>query len=224
MIRKGLTYSLPVLAAITAMTVYGWMMIEPGALLPSHFNIHGVADRHMRKEPLLLFFPVLAVSLTAMFALLPQITPRRDNLYKSAAFYLTAWVGVLFILAAAELMIIRAAMTGASPSLNSITVPVAPLIMAVGYFMATTRSNWLGGVRTPWTLSSEHAWKIANRTTGWLFVLAGLGSIAATFAHSDRAGIAVLVAGALTAGLAGVVVSYFAWRADPERRGAPLDS
>ncbi len=224
MIKKGLLYSAPVLALIAALTAYGWFVIEPGDLMPVHFNIDGEADGYMQKEKYLLLHAGLAFGLTAFFAFLPLISPRRDNLYKSAAFYLSGWVGVLIILAGVEAVVLHAALTGASPSMKVVSLPVAALLIVIGNFMAKTRSNWIAGVRTMWTLSSEHAWKAANRTTGWLFVLAGLASIAATFFITEKTGLIVLLAGALTAGFAGVIVSYFAWRADPERHGANGDS
>jgi len=223
MIRKGLLFSAPILAVICAIAIYGWIKIEPGQLVPSHFNIEGEADRLMPKEQLLVMFLALPALLTAMFAFLPQIMPRRANLDKSGGLYLSAWIGVLLVLAASEFTLVRTAVTGASPSVAFITVPVALLIIVVGNFMAKTRSNWLAGVRTPWTMSSEHAWKAANRTSGWLFVLVGAASLLTTGFIDAKLGVQVLVAGVVVSGVAGVVASYFAWRNDPVAQGADVD-
>ncbi len=217
MIKKGLLFSLPILAVIAATSVYGWTVIEPGAQIASHWDANGNVNGYSSKETALLLMPGMAVFLVLLFSILPLADPRKENLYKSAAFYLTGWIGALVLLAAVHVMTVRSAVTGTPPDIAIVNVIVGAFFAVIGNFMAKSRSNWFAGVRTPWSLSSEHAWKAANRTTGWLFVLTGLGAIATTYAASPRMGVGVMLAGAITAALAGVIVSYFAWRSDPER-------
>ena len=94
------------------------------------------------------------------------------------------------------------------------------LIILMGNYTAKSRSNFFLGVRTPWTLSSEHAWSVANRTAGWLFVLTGLAAAATGTLYGAPAGYRVFFVCVVSAALISVVVSYFAWKADPERQGA----
>ena len=39
--------------------------------------------------------------------------------------------------------------------------------------MGQIRSNFMMGIRTPWTLSSDLAWEKTHRLGGWLFMVAG---------------------------------------------------
>ena len=48
------------------------------------------------------------------------------------------------------------------------------LFMVIGNYLGKVRSNFIFGIRTPWTLSSEDAWDKTHRLGGWLFFVTGL--------------------------------------------------
>lgn len=72
------------------------------------------------------------------------------------------------------------------------------------------------GVRTPWTLNSDYAWKRTHRMAAWSTWVLGpvliVGDILGVGLGLGGGGGVLLWAGGLT------VYSYVQWRNDPDRR------
>jgi len=122
------------------------------------------------------------------------------------------------VLGVAHGAILAAGLGLAVPVERIVTPAVALLIAAVGDVMSKSRSNFVAGIRTPWTLSSDLVWEKTHRWTGRLLVAAGLGAVLASLLGPPGAGMAVLLVGTFGAFLAGIGLSYLFWRRDPERR------
>jgi uncharacterized membrane protein len=91
-------------------------------------------------------------------------------------------------------------------------------LVALGALTATSRPNFLIGVRTPWTVSSAYSWSVTNRLAGGLTVLTGLAGAAVGALSNPPDGYWTIAGGIIAGAVISTVVSYFAWRADPERR------
>ena len=221
--RYGLITSLGAFAIMALISVYGLMSIPADAIIARHWGLDGQPDGFSPRNHVLIGLPMLALILSVIFAIIPVIDPRRKNIDQSRGLYLASWIGTLSVLVLAHGFVIWAAVTGGNLSFAIIGYAVAALLIVLGNFIAKSRSNWFLGVRTPWSLSSEHAWVAANRTAGWLMVLTGLAAAATIALLGEQKGVIVLIAGAVTSALAGVVVSFFAWRNDPDRHGAAGD-
>lgn len=217
MIRTGLIASILALIAMIAISAYGWVNIPENTMMARHWNLAGEADGFSPRNHVLIGFPLAILAIAALFAMIPAIDPRQENVRRSRGLFLTAWIGTVVVMALLHGVIVVTAVRGVQLQPGWVLYPISILIVVLGNFVAKSRSTWFLGVRTPWSLSSEHAWVMANRTTGWLFVLTGIGAAAAGFLHDAQAGIIVLVAGLIASGVIGVVVSYIAWRNDPER-------
>lgn len=223
MIRAGLGFSAFVLLFMVAVSAVGFERIPPGTELPSHWNLKGEIDDYAPRDLMLILMPGLALFLSALFAFLPAIDPRKENVRASGGLYMAAWLGSLLLLATLHGAIVLGSAFGAPvdrliPSV--LLYSVSALMIVLGNFTSKSRSSFFIGVRTPWTLSSEHSWSVTNRAAGWMLVLTGLGAIAAGFFGDIRAGFLVCLAGALATLVMSVVISYFAWSADPDRRRA----
>jgi uncharacterized membrane protein len=59
------------------------------------------------------------------------------------------------------------------------------LMTAIGNFMINLKPNWFIGVRTPWTLSSDHVWKQTHLVLGRLWFYGGLICILLAFTVPD---------------------------------------
>lgn len=217
MIRTGLLASGVLIALMAAISAYGFSAIPADALIASHWNLAGEADRFAPRDYILIGLPALAVLLSLVFLAVPLIDPRKEHVEKSRGLFLTAWIGAIGVIAAAHAAIVSDAALGLVAPPKVILGAVGALFVVLGNYMAKSRSSWFIGLRTPWTMTSENAWIAANRTSGYLFVLTGVGTIGAAFLSDAGMTATILIAGALTAAVAGIVVSYFAWRADPDR-------
>jgi uncharacterized membrane protein len=93
------------------------------------------------------------------------------------------------------------------------------LFVVAGNYLGKTRSTFLFGIRTPWTLTSELSWSRTNRLGGRLMVILGLATILATVVGLRGAALfALIVAGSIGLGLATLAYSYVVWRDDAGRR------
>jgi uncharacterized membrane protein len=114
--------------------------------------------------------PLVAVMLTAIFAVLSQAEPRRDNLIASRVPYATRWIGGLLIIAAVHLWIIYTLVTtvrGAAPvDPERLFLALAGvLIVILGSQLARLRSNFMIGIRTRGRCRTTEP---GSARTGWL--------------------------------------------------------
>ena len=217
-IGKGLFWSGLILLAMLAATGYGWTTLPDGETFPVHWNADGEPNRYDDKAGALLVMPATALGLIAVFAVIPLIDPRKENLRNSSAFYLAGWIGGIGVVALTQFLILYGAVTRRAPPIELALAGAAIMLIVLGNYMAKSRSNWFAGLRTPWTMESENAWSAANRFAGWGVALTGLLTIGSLFARDARLTVAILVAGMAASILIGVVVSYATWRR--ERRPA----
>ena len=220
MIRKGFLYALPPLALILALSVWGWVSVGDATQVPVHFGMDGTPDRMGGRLEGFVLLPGVALALCGLFALMPLIDPRGDNLRRSAPAVLTVWAGVLWVLAAAQALITLTALDHLQTLDNpGVLVGFAStvLLAVIGNVLSKTRPNWLIGIRTPWTLSSDKSWDVTHRWGGRLMTLGGaLSALCFLFAPTQ---IAFTVLGVTVIAVVGVslVLSYWVWKTDPDR-------
>ena len=217
-VAAGLAWSAVVVVAMLGASFWVWNMVPDGTQVPIHWNAYGEINGYSTKRNAFLFAPGIAVMITALFAIIPLVEPRKQNLMRSRVLYHTLWAGMLIVFVAVQATILTAAL-GMKSSLATFLVPgIALLFVVIGNVLGKSRSNFLMGVRTPWTLSSDYAWEKTHRWTGRLWVLIGLATIAASPFADMKAQVAILIGGLIISIVAAVVMSYVFWRQDPARQ------
>lgn len=214
-VRPGLILTVIVAAAMAVFSAWAWTQLPES--VPVHFGLDGKPDRMGHKSEVLFLLPATALGLGLLLAFLPSIEPRRGNLAQSAPFYYAAWTGALALQAGVHVMIIAAAMGVEWDFARWILTGISALFLLLGNFMSKTRPNFFAGIRTPWTLSSDHSWEKTHRLSGWLFVAAGLLGILLTWTAPLTWAVGALLAAILVGAIVPMVASYFYWRDDPER-------
>jgi uncharacterized membrane protein len=107
----------------------------------------------------------------------------------------------------------------AGVQVGSVIIAAVCLMMIVmGNYMGKTRSMFLGGVRTPWTLSSEYSWQRTHALAGKLFIAAGALGFAATITLPAKDASHVFIVAMAAAIVLSVVASFVYWRRDPDRK------
>jgi uncharacterized membrane protein len=227
MIRKGLIGSIPMMLLIIAFSALGWFLAPAGEPIPVHWNAAGEVNRSGGPGEAFLTIPAVALGLILVFAVAPKIDPRGRNLERSQALWLTGWIGGLAILAVAQGAITLTAIglidAGTPTFPRIIGSAVALFIAVIGNVLGKARPNWFGGIRTPWTLSSDRSWDVTHRWAGRLFMLAGLLSVPALWLTAVNVGWIVMAVMIGLAVLISFVVSYWVWRNDPERETFSVD-
>jgi uncharacterized membrane protein len=182
-----------------------------------NIGLDGNARLHTDKGLYLSLMPAIGLGLTLMFAALPFLDPRRPNLEASKGFWNAAGMLSVGFLGYVHALLVWAA-AGNKIDLTSALVPgLCLLFIGIGNYMSKTRSNWFGGVRTPWSMSSEYSWEKSNRWGGRMMVLSGLASFGAWFFLEAQIAFVLLIALVILSAVASIVLSYVFWRADPDR-------
>lgn len=205
------------IAGMVAMSTWAGGQVAADKKVPVHWNLEGVADGFMEAREVLYMMPAMAIAMTLLFLILPWLDPRRENLAASGKFWNAGGIMSVLLLAYLHAILLLNA-TGMKVDVISALVPALCLMFAVlGNYLGKTKSNWFGGVRTPWTLSSDYAWEKTHRLAGRLFVLSALAGLIAWGLAGAVPAFIVLIAGVSGSAIVSVVASWFYWRQDPER-------
>ncbi|MCA8901852.1 MAG: SdpI family protein [Hyphomonas sp.] len=225
-IRIGLAWSAFVVAAMIAMILYAGAHIPDAAEVGTHFGPDGGADQfgdRGRALGLLWILPGVATCMALILAVAPLVDPRKRNIEVGRQAYLVTWLGVMtlqgVVMAGIVVSMIRS-VEGAyeGPEIvRMIIAGMALLFIVMGNYMPKTRSSYIFGLRTPWTLSSDIAWEKTHRLAGRLFIIAGLLGLAGALLFNGIWLALQLPACVMAAVFASAIYSYFAWRTAPDR-------
>lgn len=222
--RKPLIISFICLAICIGLAVYTAINLPEMDRYPLHWGADGQADRFGTRHEVLVslaLFPGMAFLMTLLFWFMPRIEPLRENLIESARAYNLVWILVMLFsvgltgLISASYLTPGGAKLAVSPKL--IVISLSVLFIGIGNVLGKVRQNFMFGIRTPWTLSSELSWEKTHRIGGRLFVCIGILSILTAIVASDMAQIVFTMS---ILGLVAVlfIYSYFIWKADPNKR------
>lgn len=214
----ALRTSLLLLATMALASLAGWAALPADLSVPMHYDIEGEVDRYGSLIEGLVALPLIALGVFALILFLARYEPRIDHLKRGRQALDWSLVGTMALICAVHLASLAVAAGWPVPIPTLVMLGAGALFIVIGNFLPKTRSNFLIGVRTPWTLSSEHSWFKTHRLAGRGFVALGSLAIAATLA-SPRLALWVLVVGVglLTIGL--FAASWYYWRRDDAARG-----
>ncbi len=173
----------------------------PQQPIPIHWNATGEADRFVPPEqaPLLL---LLAAVLILIVWGVRYVYPLKRNVER----FRGAYNAFVIALGAALSAILASSFLGWS---QTVFIAVGALLVAAGAVMFVSERNWAIGFRTPWTLSDDRIWRVANREAGAVTAIAGLALALAPLFGEPLLPIVVF----LLAGYATVTVhAYLLWR------------
>jgi uncharacterized membrane protein len=217
-LRSFYQVSAIVIVAQLTLAAYGLWLVGPDAQVPVHWGVGGEADGWATALVGFAILPLVTAAIVALFAAVPRIEPRRRNLERSASAYRTTATAIVLFLGVAQGVVVFASLGDSLPMTGIIGFGIGLLFIVMGNVLATVRSNFMFGVRTPWTLSSDLAWDRTNRLVGRLFVLAGVSLIALTPFGNAELVVWIMVAWIVVLLVVGLAYSYHVWKADPDRR------
>jgi uncharacterized membrane protein len=216
--RGPIAISIALIAAMLAASLWVWHLIPPGTPIPIHWDAFGKPNGFARAPLGLFMAPAMAALIVILFIAIPAIEPRRMNLLRSAKFYHAVWIGVVLLMAVVHTLALYSALH-AGVQVGGIVIPaVCLLVIVIGNYLGKTRSMFLGGIRTPWSLTSEYSWQRTNSLAGKLFMLAGMAGFVAVFMMPLMQAVEILVSALLAACVISVVMSYVYWQRDPDRQ------
>jgi uncharacterized membrane protein len=161
--------------------------------------------------------PAVTLGQWALFAAIPRLDPKGDNILRSWVAYRAVWLVVLGVMLFIQVAIVAAALGFPAGIGRLVPAGVGLLFIVIGNYMGKIRSNYTFGVRTPWTLTSELSWNKTHRLTGRLFVLLGLSMILVGLLGPGEFWVWVMLAGIGAVLIVVFVYSYRVWKSDPAR-------
>jgi len=203
-------------AAATLFAVLSWPRLPER--VASHWDIDGAVNGTMPRFWLVLMMPILAVALAGVLTIAPKVDPKRRNFPLHADAYWVVANAVLLFLALVHVLVIGYNL-GWPIQLQVVMMPgLGLLFIVIGNVLTRVRPNWIFGIRTPWTLSSEVSWRETHRIGGYGFVGVGVAVLITSIVAPTTA-IYVMLIGMSIATLLAVVWSYVAWKRDPNAQG-----
>lgn len=216
--RGPIVISAAIVAAMLAASLWALFHIPPGTKIPIHWDVYGNPNGFADGPFALFITPAMAALIAVLFAAIPVLEPRRLNLEGSAKFYHATWIAVIALMAAVHGAALYAAMHAGIQVGGVVIAAVCLLMIVIGNYLGKTRSMFLGGVRTPWTLSSEYSWQRTHSLAGKLFIASGVLGFAAVIALPLPIAVMIFVGAIMATVLLSIVMSYVYWRRDPEPR------
>jgi len=208
----GIASALLVVAMVAVALVVG--AGTPADLqLPVHWDLSGAPDSWAGKWEGLLFPAGMTAGVSLLFYFLPVLEPRDQNLSRSRGLYLWGWLALLLLGAAIQIVVISAALHWGLPANHLIVGALGLTFLIIGNQLGKSRSMYMIGLRTPWTLASEEVWIKTHRLAGKLMMLAGLTAIVAAALPLPSGLLAtVMLSAILVAAGVPIVYSFLLWR------------
>jgi uncharacterized membrane protein len=190
------------------------------ATVPVHWGPDGQPDGYGPAWLSLLVVPVMQVGLVALLAVIPRFEPRRANLARSRRSYEIVVVGVTALFTLVQAAIAIATLGGEFDFSRIVMGGTGLFFIAIGLAMPGFKPNYMAGIRTPWTLTSDLSWRRTHLLGGRLFVLVGALVVVGSPFLSALAMTFVFLVGLVGAVVVTVAYSYRVWKIDPDRRVA----
>jgi uncharacterized membrane protein len=219
--KRVLLTCLGLVIAAMAMSLAVWNKVPDP--MPIHWNADGRADGFGSKRLGLLLCPALIVGMPLLLAACFRLDPRRAHITRSAGALGAIVIGLGVFALLVHALTLRAALRGDMRlDYRLLVTLLGGLFVLIGLVLPKLRSNWVAGIRTPWTLSSERVWHLTHRLAGWTFTLAGLTLTLLAWVIDGGIQLFVAIMASLAvAALVPVVYSYVCYSRERGGEGSP---
>ncbi len=198
--------------AMAAFSLYAWFQLPADAQVAIHWNVDGHVDNFASKGWGLFTTPLVTLALAGLLKALPFLEPRRENFEKSPKLVGATWIGISLVMWVAHLMVVGTALGWVVDFFRLLGVALGLMMMLIGNYAAKSKSMFMIGFRTPWTLSSETVWTKTHRLFGRLFMLGGFFMIVVPLFVSGTKVFAYLIFGTVMVPvLIAMVYSWAVW-------------
>jgi uncharacterized membrane protein len=193
--------SLALLLGTFALTSGLYAALPP--LVPTHFDVHGVADGWMPREAGAWLLPSVGALSWGLLWVLGRLVPSsaaRGPMGLVAAM-------VVALMGGLQCVVLHAAIARPPSVGTPLVVLLGVFTLALGLVLPRVRRNRWVGVRTPWTLASDENWARTHRVAGLTFAAGGAVSLLAAASGAVALGVVAILASSLAPVLYSYVLS-----------------
>lgn len=194
--------------------VFLFALFNPDAFpesIPVHWNIEGVADRHVPKSGLfgnLVLFPAMMTGIVIIALALPLISPKSYmiSISQPAVGWIFCLILLLFLVLQVTLTLAMAEKLEGHLMSKILFGMIGLFFAGMGPFLANIPRNFYVGIKTPWTLASDEVWRKTHLMGAWTFTIGGLLS---TLCSLFLANFWIMIGIIIIASLTPVVYSFW---------------
>jgi uncharacterized membrane protein len=179
----------------------------------SHWNANDQVNGYMSKFWGVFLMPVIATGLLLLFLVIPAIDPLKANIQQFRATFNNFSVLIIVFMLYIHVLTLVWNLGYTSFRMSSAMLPAMGLLFIfLGALISKARRNFFIGIRTPWTLSSDHVWDETHRVGGKLFIAAGVLALLGAFFPNYA--IWFILVPVLGVSLFSVIYSYILYQAE----------
>ncbi len=172
------TLALVVIALAFSAAIYGRLPEQ----MASHWNVNDQENGSVPRFWGAFLMPVMALGMLGLFFLLPAIDPLKANIAAFRPIFNAFIVAILVFLLYLHVLTILWNLGYQNFRMSTALLPGLGLIFVfAGLMMRQARRNFFIGIRTPWTLSSDHVWAETHRIGSILFIICGVIALLGIF-------------------------------------------
>ncbi|MFL5665014.1 MAG: SdpI family protein [Ktedonobacteraceae bacterium] len=168
-----------VIQVLIALVTYPFMPDQ----VPTHWDAAGNINGYMPKLIGVFLLPFISIGLYLLMRVLYAAGPKlgNDNQRANGEIIKLLLLGILLVNLVLQLTTTAIALHVPVDMTLVINLSLSVLFIFMGNYLGKLRRNFWGGIRSPWTLSSDIVWERTHRLGGWLFVLGGLLGLIMSF-------------------------------------------
>lgn len=181
--------------------------------IPTHWNASGEADGFSGRGSVFII-PIIFFIILILFFILPLMEVFRENMLKIYNYYYTfkiifsIFFAVLFVASLLPPL-------GYDVNVSYIVIAmIGVLFIALGFIFPKLKRNFMFGIRTGWTLSSDRVWDKTHRLGGKMFAALGLLTIAFLFILPLETLFFIFVASTIVVSIFILFYSYYIYKND----------
>lgn len=173
-----ITIFLIVFAVTFSLSVYGRLPEQ----MASHWNTTNQVDGYISRFWGAFLMPVISVGMLLLFLVIPQIDPLKANIAKFREYFNAFIVLIIGFMVYMHILTMLWNLGYDRFNMGAAMLPAMGLIFIfAGIMMRQAKRNFFIGIRTPWTLSSDHVWDETHRLGSILFIASGILALFGAF-------------------------------------------
>ncbi len=146
--------------------------------IASHWNGAGQIDGYLPKILGIFLYPIILSVVFGLWYVIPHLEPMHKNLNAFRHAYNGFWLVLAIFFFYLFALTIGANVSWEFDFRQAIAPALALVFASVAVLLEHSRRNYLVGIRTPWTLSSDKVWKRTNILGSKLFLMCAVWTFA----------------------------------------------
>lgn len=181
--------------------------------MASHWGVNDQVNGYISRTWGVLLMPLITLLMLLLFIIIPEIDPLKANIQQFRGVFNTFIALVIVFMVYIHFLTLVWNLGYTSFRMSSALLPALGLLFIfIGQLISKAKRNFFIGIRTPWTLSSDHVWDETHRLGGKLFVASGVLALLGAF-FPDYAILFILLP-TIGASTFTMVYSYFLYQAE----------